>query len=225
VECCAFHAGHELNRASVSDIEDEAVDDFVAEVPVGHLAALETKRGLNLVAVAEEADGLVLLRLVVVLVYGDGELDLFDGDDLLLLAGGAVALVFLVKELAVVLDFADGWNSVGGDLYEIEGALTCHLKGFERRHNAKLLAVLVDDTDFACADAFVSADERLGGTFIDWWNRSLHSGSVGLAMRCFGFGAPCLLGCAGTRSITLSCYLPAVGCTGSRCHLEDGYNS
>jgi hypothetical protein len=214
VECCTFHAGHEFNRAGVANIEDETVDDLVAEIAVGHLAALETERCLDLVAIAEEADGLILFGLVVVLVYGDGELDLFDDDDLLLLAGGAVALVLLVKELAIVLDFADWWDGVGRDLYEVKGALAGHFKSFEGRHDAELFPVLVNDADFACAYAFVGADERLGGTFIDWWNRSLHSGSVGLAMRCFWVGTPCLLGCAGTTSITLSCFLPAVGCMG-----------
>ena len=35
-----------------------------------------------------------------------------------------------------------------------------------------LLAVLVDDANLARADSFVGADEGLGGTLIDRWNRS-----------------------------------------------------
>ena len=104
------------------------------------------------------------------LVDRDGELDFLDDDDLLLLARGAVALVLLVEELAVVLDFADGRDGVGRDLDEVEGALAGHLEGFERGHDAELLAVLVNDADFAGADAFVGADEGLCGTFIDRWN-------------------------------------------------------
>lgn len=181
----AFHAGHEFDQASVSYIENEAVDDLVTEIAVGHLAALETERCLDLVAIAEKADGLILLGLVVVFVYRDRELNLFDDDDLLLLAGGAVALVFLIEELAVVLNFADGGNGVGGYLYEIQRAFAGHLKGFERSHDAKLFAVLVDDANFAGADTFIGADERLGGTFINWWNRSPPQRALRLAMRLY----------------------------------------
>lgn len=181
----AFHARHKFNLAGVSDIEDKAVNDLVTKVAMGHLATFEAERRLDLVAFAEEADGLIFLGLVVVLVDGDGELDLFDGDDLLLLASGAVAFVLLVEELTVVLDLADGRNGVGGDFYEIERALAGHLEGFKGGHDAELFAVLVDDADFACADTFVGADERLCGTFINRWNKSPPQRALRLAMRLY----------------------------------------
>jgi len=180
-----FHTGHEFDQTSVPNVEDEAVDDLVPEVAVGHLAALEAERRLDLVAFAEEADSLIFLRLVVVLVDGDGELNLFNGDDLLLFAGGAVAFVFLVEELAVILDLADGRDGIGRDLDEVERTLTGHLKGLEGGHDAELFAVLVDDADFAGADTFVSTDERLGGTFIDRWNKSPPQRALRLAMRLY----------------------------------------
>lgn len=185
VEGCAFHAGHKLDQAGIADVEDEAVNDLVTQVAVGHLAALKAERSLHLVAFAEEADCLIFLGLVVVLVDGDRELDLFDGDDLLFLAGGAVAFVLLVEEFAVVLNLADGRNGVGGDLYEVERTLAGHLEGFEGSHDAELFAVLVDDADFACADTFVGADERLCGTFIDRWNKSPPQRALRLAMRLY----------------------------------------
>ena len=132
----AFHARHELDDAVVADVHDEAIDDLVAEVAVSHLAALEAEAGFDLVAFGEEANGLVLLGLVVVFVYGDGELDLFDDDDLLALASGAVGLVLLVEVFAVVLDLADGRDSVGRNLYEVEGLFAGHFEGFERGHDA-----------------------------------------------------------------------------------------
>ena len=168
----AFHAGHEFDQAGIADVENEAVDDFVAEVAMGHLAALEAQGGFDLVAVAEEADRLVLFGLVVVLVDGDGELDLFDGDDFLFLAGGALAFVLFVEEFAVVLDLADRGNGVGGDLYEVKGTFAGHLQGIKGGHDAKLFAVFVDDADFSGADTFVGADKGLRGAFINWWNKS-----------------------------------------------------
>ena len=90
----AFHARHELDDAGVADVLDEAVDDVVAEVAMGHLAAAEAEAGFDLVAALQELDGLILLGLVVVFVDGDGELDFLDDDDLLLFLGGAFDFSF-----------------------------------------------------------------------------------------------------------------------------------
>ena len=183
----AFHAWHELNQTSVSDIKNQAVDDLVAEIAMGHLAALEAERCLHLVAFAEKAHSLIFLGLVVVLIDGDRELDLFDGVDFLLLARGAVALVLLIQELAVVLNAADGWNCVRRNLDEIKPAFPGDLQGFEGGQNAKLFAVFVDDADLAGADTFIGADKRLRGTFINWGNKSPPQRVFSLAMRCLGF--------------------------------------
>ena len=167
----AFHARHELHCAGVADVHDEAIDDLVAEVTMRHLSALEAQAGLYLVAIAEEAHGLILLGLVVVLVNGDRELDFLDDDDLLLLACGAVTLVFLVEVLAVVLDLADGGDGVRRDLDEIERPFASHLQGFKGSHDAKLFAVFIDHADFACTDTFVSADKGFSGAFVERWDR------------------------------------------------------
>ena len=182
VERSAFHAGHELDDAGFADVHDEAVDDFVAEVAVGHLTALEAEAGFDLVAFGEEADGLVLLGDVVVLVDVDRELNFLDDDDLLLLARGAVGLVFFVQVLAVVLNLADGRNGVRRDLDEIERPFASHLEGFEGGHDAKLFAVFVDHADFACADTLVGADEGFCGTLINRWDSQPPRRAVWAAM-------------------------------------------
>ena len=167
----AFHAGHEFHDAERADVHDEAVDDLVAEVAVGHLAAAEAQAGLYLVAFAKEADGLVLFRLVVMLVDGDRELDFLDDDDLLLLTGSAVALVLLVEVLAVVLNAAHRRDGIWGNLYEVKGALTCNFESIERGHDAELFAIFIDYANFARADFFVGTDERLDGTLVGKrWN-------------------------------------------------------
>ncbi len=163
----AFHAGHELDQAGVADVLNEAVDDVVAELAVGHLAAAEAEAGLDLVALVEEADGLILFGLVVVLVDGDGELDFLDDDDLLLFAGGALALLLLVEEAAVVLDAADGGYGVGGNFDQIEAALAGYFEGLKGRQDAELFAVFVDDANLACANAVVDANKGLGRAFVE----------------------------------------------------------
>jgi len=186
VKGCALHAGHELDQAGVTDIDDEAIDDLIAKIAVGHLTSFEAQGGLDLVALVEEAEGLVLFGLVVVLVDGNGELDLFDDDDFLLLACCSLALIFFVEVFAVVLDFADWRDGVGGDLYEVEGTLPGHLEGLEGSHDSELFAILVDDADFAGTNTFVGADERFCGTFINWWNKSPPQRVPFLAALCLG---------------------------------------
>ena len=159
MQCGALHAGHELDQAGVTDIQDQTVNDLVAQVAVGHLPPLEAQRRLHLIALAKEAHGLVLLRLIVMLIDRDRELDLFDDDDLLFLACRAVALILLVKEFAVVLDLADRRNGIRRDLYEIQRSLAGHLEGVKRSHDAELFAVFVDDANLAGADAFIGADK------------------------------------------------------------------
>ena len=163
----AFHAGHELDHPGLADVLDEAVDDVVAQLAVGHLAAAEPKAGFDLVAFIEKADSLVLLGLVIVLVHGDGKFDFLYRNNLLLFAGGAFALFFFVKITAVVLDAADGRDSVGRNLNEIEAALAGDSQSFVGRQDSELDAVFIDDADFAGANAFVDADKRLGRTFVE----------------------------------------------------------
>ena len=164
----AFHARHEFDDTVVANVLDEPVDDGVAELAVGHLAAAESQAGLDLVAVNEEAHGLVFLGLVVVLIHGDGELDLFDDNDLLLFAGSAFALFLLVEKTAVVLDAANGRDGGGRYFDQIQAAFAGDLESLKGRQNAELLAVLVDYTDFARANPVVDADKGLCCTFIEY---------------------------------------------------------
>ena len=167
VEDGSFHARHELNHAGFADVLDEAVDDVIAEFAVGHLAAAEAEAGLHLITLMKEADRLVLLGLVVVLVNRDGELDFLDGDDLLLLAGGALALFLLVEIATVILDPADGGHGIGGDFHQVKAALTGDFQSLEWRQDAELFAVFVDYADFARADTVIDTNKGLGGSFIE----------------------------------------------------------
>jgi len=112
VENGTFHARHKLDHSGVTDVLDETVNDFVSEIAVGHLAPAESQAGLDFVPFGEEANGLILLGLVVVLVDGYRELDFLDGDDFLAFASGALAFLFFVEVAAVILNATDGRNSV-----------------------------------------------------------------------------------------------------------------
>jgi len=167
----AFHARHELDDAGIAHVLNEAVDDGVAQLAVGHLTALEAQGGLYFVAFTEEANRLVFLGLVIMLIHGHGEFHFLDHDDFLLLARRAIALVLLVEELAVILNAADGWLGGGRNFYQVEATLAGYFKSFEGRQNSELFTVFVDDADFTRANSVVDADKRLGRTLIDGFLR------------------------------------------------------
>src|SRR5207247_1001037 len=89
----ALHVGvWALGLAVRLDVDEQAVEDRPAQLHVRHLASAEADGGLDLVAVLEEADDVVLLELEIVLIDARPELHLLDHDDLLLLLGLALFL-------------------------------------------------------------------------------------------------------------------------------------
>src|SRR5437879_3883675 len=72
----SFHTRRKFYKSLVAEFADEAVEDVASQVAVRHLASLEAQAGLDLVTLIEEADGVVLLGLEIVLVHVDAELDL-----------------------------------------------------------------------------------------------------------------------------------------------------
>ena len=161
-----FHPRHKFDHTGLADIHDQAIDDLVSQIAVRHLPALETKARLDLVAFREEAYSLILLGHVVMLIDGDGELHLFDHDDLLRLAGRTLALVLLVQELSIILDLAHGRHGIGRDLHQIERALAGDLERLKRLHDAELCAILVNDAHFTGTDTVIGTDEGLLGTLV-----------------------------------------------------------
>ena len=122
------HVAAVLERALLDDAElgellGEPVEDRDAALGVGHLAAAEHDRDLDLVLVAQEALDVALLGVVVVLRDLGAELDLADRDLLLVLARLLLLLGLLVLVLRVVEHAADGRLGLGRHLDEVEVAL------------------------------------------------------------------------------------------------------
>ena len=167
----ALHTGHELDDAGVTHVLDKPVDDRVSQLTVSHLPTFEAERCLHFVAFTQKTNCLIFLGLVIMLIHSHGKFHFLDHDDFLLLARGSIALVLLVKELAVVLNAADGWLGGGRNFYQVKATLAGYFQGFEGRQNSELFTVLVDDADFTRANSVVNADKRLGRTLIDGFLR------------------------------------------------------
>ncbi len=120
-----------------------------------HLTAAETQGDFHLVAVLEKLEHVAHLDVIVMRVGVRAELDLFDLDDLLLLAGLGFALLLFVFELAEVHDLAHGRRRVGRDFHQVQTGFIRQIHGFTRVYNTQVFAFGTDESDFWRPDTVV----------------------------------------------------------------------
>ena len=141
------HLGHRL------EVLDDPVEHDEAEVLVGVFTTAELQDEAALVVGLEESFGAAQLDVVVVLAGADAEFHFLH-------PGGALRLLLLqlrllVLVLPVVDDLADRRVHLAGDLDEVESERLGFGERLAGTHDAELLAVGEDDTDFRGADAVV----------------------------------------------------------------------
>ena len=112
-----------------------------------HFAAPKPQGDLALVAIFQKLEHRAHLDLVVMGIGVGAELDLFDLDDLLILAGVRLFLLGLVFELAKIHDLADRGHRIGRNLDQIEPRLFGHDQGAFRRDNAHVFAIGADQAN------------------------------------------------------------------------------
>src|SRR5215470_14328605 len=154
----AFEARSEFGRAAVGQVFFEPVEQLNAEFLVRYLAATEPDRRFHLIPVGQNLPGMLHLEIVVVLIGGGAKLNLLDLDDDLFLLGLVRPLLLLVKILAEVNDATDRRLGLGRDFDQVVAALASNPEGLLRRHNAKLLPLLIDYPHFFRANTLVDAN-------------------------------------------------------------------
>ena len=85
------------------------------------------------------------------------QLDFLDFDNLLGLLGFAFLFVLLVQELAEVHDLHDGRLGLRRNFHQVQLGFARHPQSVLRRHDADVLAIGADQTDFAGPDLFVDS--------------------------------------------------------------------
>jgi len=164
-----FLAGAEFYDAVGFYVFDQTFQNLAAQAGSGHFASAEEDGCFYFVAFIQETQHVIFFCLVIVVVHVDAELDLFYGDGLLVLFGFALFLFLLVEILPVVHDAAHGRLRGGRNFDQIQILFAGFLDGFVRRHDAKLLPVVINHADFTRPNAIVGADK----TFIDTVLRAL----------------------------------------------------
>src|SRR5829696_2044604 len=160
------------------DLDQQPVEDGPAELHVGHLASAEPDDALDLVAVLEETDHVVLLEVEVVLVDAGAELHLLDHDHLLLLLRLVLLLLLLELVLPVVHDLAD--RRVGGrrDLDEVEVLLSGHVLRLLERDDSDLRSVVADEANLRdSSDQVIDSRFWFCGSTVEsrsssWWENT-----------------------------------------------------
>ena len=155
-----------------TELLGELIEQSLAQVRVGHLAAAEEDGELDLVPGVEELRGLSSLGLQVVVVDLRPDADFFQLDDVLMLAGLALLAALFVAVLAVVHEPADRRHGIWRNLDQVEPALARHLERIECRDDAHLLAVFIDEPDLADPDALVDAGLNGSGYSVPPWPKT-----------------------------------------------------
>ena len=141
---------------------DQAVEQALPDLRVGHFASPEEDGQLDLVSMIEKLRSLTALRFKVMIVDFWTNPDFLELDDVLVPARFALLLRLLVPELAVIHQAANRRHRVGSHLYKIKPALARHIKRIAGRNHTDLIAFFIDQPDFTNPDSFI--DSRLNGS-------------------------------------------------------------
>jgi len=153
----AFHPRHAFDLADVLYVFGHPFQQFAAQINMRHFAAPKPQADFHLVAIGQKLEHIAHFHIIIMGVRIGAELDLFDFDDLLLLAGFGFALLLLVFELAKIHDLAHGRIGVGRDFDQIQTGIISHVHGARRGDNPYVFAVGSDQPDFIGSDAFIYA--------------------------------------------------------------------
>src|SRR5579884_3743237 len=162
----AFHPRTKLHHSAIAYFFQQSLEHFASQIGVRHLAASAEDRRFDLIALFEEAQHVVLLELVVVLIDVNAELYFLDGDDFLVLFRRALLLLFFIEKLAVVLNATDRRVRGGRNLHQVQSSFTGDFERLKRLHDAELSSGFVDYADFAGANTLIDADKTLVDTFL-----------------------------------------------------------
>ena len=156
----------EFHHALILDVLDQALQNLPTQVRTGHLAPPEEDGRFDLISLAQEAQHMILLRHVVVVVDVDAEFHFFNDDLFLVLFGLALFLFLLVQEFPVIHDAANRGLSGGRDFNQVQVLFAGHFQRFVGRQDPDLVAFVIDHANFARTNPIVGADKALIDTIL-----------------------------------------------------------
>lgn len=135
----------------------QLVQQAFADVRVSHFTAAERDRHLDLIAAVQKLRGLPSFGRQIMIVDFRSNSDFLELNDMLVAPRFPFLTALLVPELPVVHQSADRRDRVGRHLDEIQASLARHVKRLTSLHDSDLRAFLVNQPDFANANALIHA--------------------------------------------------------------------
>ena len=157
----AFLSRHVLDNGLIANLLDQFHQKLSPQSLPRHFASAEEDSRLDLVALAQEPENVILFGLVVVIVHVDAELHFLDRDHLLVFLGFALPLFLLVEVLAEIKNAADWRLGRRGNFHQVHVLSPCDPERVLRCHNAELIPFVVNHADFAYANALIGANKPL----------------------------------------------------------------
>src|SRR6266700_5214442 len=161
VQRVAFLSWTKFNDSAIANIFNQPLQNPSSQAGAGHLASTEEDRGLDLVAVVQKTQYVVLLGLVVVIVHVDAEFHFLNCDRLLVLLGFAFLFLLLIQKFPIIHDAANRRLRGGRNLYQIQILFAGHLERFKGRQDSDLLTFIANDANFARPNTIIYADKSL----------------------------------------------------------------
>ena len=159
----AFHPGGLLNVPMRPKLLGELVQQSAPDIRVRHLSSAKEHRQFHLVSAVQKLSSLTAFSLQVVVVDLWTNPDLFQLDNMLILARFPLFPALLVTELAVIHQAADGRHCVRCDFNEIQSTLPRHLQRIARGDHANLLAFFINQPHLSDANALVDTGLHWSG--------------------------------------------------------------
>lgn len=138
--------------------------DFKTNFFVSIFPASETERHFDLHVLAEKVDGVILLRLQVVRINFDAELNFFGFVGVLVFFVFLLFLRLLVLIFAEVYQAADRRAGVFGNFDKVDLAGASHANGLVSAEDSELLAGGINHSNFPSTNPFINANSRTAET-------------------------------------------------------------
>jgi hypothetical protein len=155
-----------FHQASLVNVFNQTLQNLPAQALPRHFASAEEDGRFYLISFVQEAQHVILLGFVIVIVHVNTKLHFFDRNRLLFFLGFALAFFVLVQELPIIHDAANRRLRRRGNFHQIQVSFASHFERLEGRHHADLFPFVADHANFTCPDTLIHADKTLVDTVL-----------------------------------------------------------
>ena len=130
--------------------------DFPAQLGMNNLASTKHEGEFDFISPLQEFLNPAKFCFEIMLIDGRPELNLFGLGLPGFLPGLFHLALFLVLQLVIIHNLADGRTRIGSNFHQVEFRFFRHPESFFRRYDANLVSLRIDKSNFANADVLIN---------------------------------------------------------------------